>query len=350
MNLSEISNRRLHSQQLVKKDYSLPKQLVEWMGAIQAQDLPMALLAIALRTENATVKTIEKALNDGEIIRTHLMRPTWHIVSKEDIYWMLDLTAPALLRMSATRNKQLELTDEMLKKSLRLLEKNLQGKELSRQDITRIFNEHNLRTDENRLSHFLMNAEYEQLICSGSLKGRLQTYALLEEKVPMKKRFSREEAILKLTEVYFRSHAPATIKDFAWWSFLPLKEIRWALEELKYIFQSEKIGEDTYYFPADISEIKHEKTAALLLPAYDEFLISYQSKHVSVVDLHIRKAVSVNGIFCPVIVENGQVTGTWKKTSSKKNIEIETEFFEEEKDEFHRFNEKIKSIVEFITV
>lgn len=327
MNLSEISNHRLHSQQLVTTNYSSPKQLVEWMGAIQAQDLPMALLAIALRTENANIKTIEKALNDGEIIRTHLMRPTWHIVSKDDIYWMLDLTAPALKRMSATRNKQLELTDEMFKKASRLLEKNMQGKEFSREEITRIFNENNLRTDENRLSHFLMNAEFDKLICSGSLKGRLQTYALLEEKVPVKKTLSREESVLKLTELYFKSHAPATIKDFAWWSFLPLKEIRWALNELKNIFQSEQIETETYYFPTDFPDIKLPKSSVYLLPAYDEFLVSYQSKHVSIEDLHIRKAVSINGIFRPVIVANGQIIGMWKKATAKKNIEIEKEFF-----------------------
>lgn len=328
MNLTEISKHRLHSQQLVKTNYSSPKELVEWMGAIQAQDLPMALLAIALRTQKANVKSVEKALNDGELIRTHLMRPTWHIVSKEDIYWMLDLTAPALLRMSATRNKQLELTDEMFKKSFRLLEKNMQGKELTREEITRIFNENNLRTDENRLSHFLMSAEYEQLVCSGSLKGRLQTYALLEEKVPIKKTLSREEAVLKLTEGYFKSHAPAIIKDFAWWSFLPLKEIRWALEEMKNTFASEKIGEEVYYFPIDISEIKLTKSTVHLLPAFDEFLVSYQSKHVAVPDESLRRAVSINGIFYPIIVENGQIIGTWKKTSVKKNIEIETAFFE----------------------
>ena len=329
MNSSEISKYRLISQQIAETNFSSPLQLSEWMGAIQAQDLPMSLLAIALRTKNTTIKTIEKALNEGEIIRTHLMRPTWHIVSKNDIYWMLDLTAPALKRTIGRRYKEMDFNNELMQKANGLLEKNMQGKELTRQEIGKIFAENNIRTDENRLSHFLMNAEFDQLVCSGSLKGRLQTYVLLEEKVPEKKRFSREESILKLTETYFKSHSPATIADFAWWSFLPLKEIRWALNELKNIFQSEQIGEETYYFPSEISEIKLKKSAVHLLPAFDEFLVSYQSKHVAVPDENLRKAVSVNGMFAPIIVQNGQIIGTWKKLSAKKSTEIEPAFFGE---------------------
>ncbi|VBB45882.1 conserved hypothetical protein [uncultured Paludibacter sp.] len=329
MNYSDISIQRLKNQQIVQSCFSSSKQLVEWMGAIQAQDLPMALLAIALRTKNSSVKSIEKTFNDGEIIRTHLMRPTWHIVSKDDIYWMLDLTAHSIKRMIGGRHNQLELSKEILSKANRLLEKNLQGSELTREKIAKIFSENNIRTDENRLSHFLMNAELEQLICSNSLKGRWQTYALLEEKVPDKKRLSREESILKLTERFFFSHAPATIADFAWWSFLPVKDIRWALEDLKSKFDSEKIEEETYYFPPETKENKTQKSSIHLLPAYDEFLISYKTKHISIANLHQRKAASVNGIFFPIIVENGQIIGTWKKVTSKKNMEIETTFFNE---------------------
>ena len=330
MNYSDISKYHLLSQQIVETDYSSPQKLVEWMGAIQAQDLPMSLLAIALRTQNATVKIVEKALNDGEIIRTHLMRPTWHIVSKNDIYWMLDLTAEPLKRIIGRRYKEMDFNDELMRKANKLLEKNLQGGELSRAEIYKIFAENNIRTDENRLSHFLMNAELNQLVCSGSVTGRLQTFCLLEEKVPEKKRFSREESILKLPETYFRSHAPATIEDFAWWSFLSKKDIRWALEELKNKFDSKKIGEETYYFSPEIFENKLPKSSVYLLPAFDEFLVSYQSKHVSIENLHQRKAVSANGLFYPIIVQNGQIIGTWRKSSVKKNIEIETKFFDGE--------------------
>lgn len=329
MNFSDISIIRLYSQHINNAEYIHPDDILKWMGAMQAQDLPMALLAIVLRTKINSVKLVEKAFNDGEIIRTHLMRPTWHIVSKKNIYWMLDLTVPALKRLSTGRNKQLELTDDIFNKSFRLLEKNLQGKELDRAEITKLLNNNGIKTDENRLSHMLAFAEFEQIVCNGSMKGRLQTYALLEEKVPEKIRFSREESILKLTETYFQSHAPATIADFAWWSGMNLKDIRWALDELKNKFENTKIEDEIYYFPSGLFEKKFEKPSICLLPAYDEFLVSYQSKQVSIPNPNLRKAVSVNGIFHPIIVENGQVIGTWKKISTKKNFEIETHFFKE---------------------
>ncbi|MFV0470782.1 MAG: winged helix DNA-binding domain-containing protein [Paludibacteraceae bacterium] len=328
MNLRDIAIHRLHAQQLTKPHCSSPLQVVEWMGAVQAQDLPMALLAIVLRSEGGSVKSTEKAFDSNDIVRTHLMRPTWHIVSREDIYWMLDLTSSPIRRIIKRRHSELEMDSKLLYKANILLEKELQGKEFSRKEIVEVFKENNIKTDENRLSHFLMYAEMEQLICSGSLAGRLQTYALLEEKVPEKKRLSREDSILKLTQRYFNSHAPATIADFAWWSGLTLKEIRWALHELRHRFDSLNIGEETYYFPFEIKERELQRSSIHLLPAYDEFLVSYKSKHVCINNVHHRKAVSVNGIFTPIIVQDGQIVGTWKKKAVKKSVEIETNWFE----------------------
>lgn len=328
MNREQISNIRLLNQQLFRSSFEKPDELVEWMGALQAQDLPMSLLAIALRTKNATVKSIEHAFNEGKLIRTHLMRPTWHIVSHRDIYWMLDLTTVQIKRTVGGRHNELELSREILSKANRLLENHLENTTLSRDEIKAIFHENMLRTDENRLSHLLFNAEMEQIICNGKVKGRLQTYALLAEKVPVKVTLPREEALIKLGRTFFKSHGPATMADFVWWSGLPVKDIRRVMEELKSEMQMIKFEDNDFYFYEDSRTNSSLKSGIFLLPSYDEFFISYQSKHISIKPEHRTKAASMNGIFKPVIVQNGEITGTWKTSGTKKGITLEPLFFD----------------------
>ncbi|MHB9055234.1 MAG: winged helix DNA-binding domain-containing protein [Paludibacteraceae bacterium] len=341
---SELSTLRLINQQLIQSRFDNPKELVEWMGAIQAQDLQMSLLAIVLRMQNPRLKVAEEALNSGEILRTHIMRPTWHLVSRDDIYWMLELTTPSLIRLSDTRNRQLELTNEILSKSYRILEKELEGKELSREKIDKMLKDQDIRTDENRLSHILCMAEYKKLITSGTVKGNRQNYVLFDDRVPIKKTLTREESIIKLTERYFQSHGPATIADFAWWSFLPLKEIRWALKELKDKFFQEKVGDEIYYFTHKFIKEKSIKNSIHLLPAFDEFLISYKSKHVYIADHHLLKVTSTNGLFRPIIIMNGEIIGLWKYGSSK-NKKIEISLFAESGKEINLPSEKIEFIL-----
>lgn len=328
MNREQISNTRLQNQQVVKSNFDKSEEIVEWMGAIQAQDLPMSLLAITVRTKNATVKNVENALNEGKLIRTHLMRPTWHIVSHRDIYWMLDLTTVQIKRTVGGRHNELELSTEILNKANRLLEKYLTETELSRDAIKAIFLENNIRTDENRLLHLLFNAEMEQIICSGKVAGRLQTYALLAEKVPVKITLLRDEALLKLGRTFFKSHGPATTADFVWWSGLPMKDIRWIMVELKGEMQQIQFAENEFYFYEVSNKKTTKKSEILLLPSYDEFLISYQSKEISINLAHRTKAATMNGIFKPIIVQNGEIIGTWKSTKTKNGISIEPQFFD----------------------
>ncbi len=328
MNRTEISNLRLQNQQLFHSNFDKPDELVEWMGAIQAQDLPMSLLAIAVRTKNATVKSIENAFNEGKLIRTHLMRPTWHIVSHRDIYWMLDLTTAQIKRTIGGRHNELELSKEILSKANRLLEKNLENQELSRDEIKAIFHENKLRTNENRLSHLLVNAEMEQLICNGKIKGRLQTYALLSEKVPTKITLPREEAVMKLARNFFRSHGPATTADFVWWSGLPMKDTRLAMEEIKREATTISFDGNDYFFYENERRPRPKSSGTLLLPSYDEFLISYQSKHISINPEHRTKAATMNGIFKPIIVSNGEIIGTWKRAKIKSETVVILEFFD----------------------
>ncbi len=328
MKLSEISNIRLASQRIEPSAFENVKKLVSWMGAMQSQDFAMAKWAIGARINGATNETVEAAFNKGEIIRTHLMRPTWHIISSDDIHWMLELTAPRIKSLMKSRNYELGLSDEVILKTNGIIEKALSEKEyLTREELTVKFNTANIKTDENRLSHILVSAELDGVVCSGPANGNKQTYALLSKRAPNRKVLNKDEALAELAKRYFTSHGPATLKDFTWWSGLSVTEARKALDFVKSDFISETVNSEDYWFSGSLSEFRKNKSSVYFLPAYDEFLISYTNRSASISQVENPKAISNNGIFRPVIIENGQVIAIWKRTIKKDNVIIEIDFF-----------------------
>jgi hypothetical protein len=328
MTISEIPNIRLFNQKLAATELKNAKEVVGWMCAMQAQDYAMAKWAVGIRLLKASEKDIEKALDKGEIIRTHLMRPTWHFVSADDIYWMLELTSPGIRSSMKSRHKELELSEEIVCKSRGILEKSLAKRNnLTREEVAIEFGKAGIRTDGNRLSHLMLCAELDGIVCSGQIKDGKQTFALLRERVPVRKMFTREESLATMAKRYFSSHGPATLKDFTWWSGLPAGDARRALEFVKHDFLSESIGPEQFWFPDSFSGISRTKDIVNLLPAFDEFLISYKDRSAALSSVDNKKAVSDNGIFRPVIVVNGMVTGIWKRTFSKEKVILELVFF-----------------------
>lgn len=327
MTLSDISSLRIQNQEIQHQRFSLAKDLVAHMGAMQAQDYTMAKWAVGLRLQTSDDVSIIEAYNKGEIIRTHLMRPTWHFVSCDDVYWLLELTAPQIKTLCKSRDRQLELDESIYNRSNAILEKALGGgMNLNREELTRLYQEANIRTNENRLSHLLMRAELEGIICNGAIKQNKLTYALLSEKVPVRKLLSREESLFELATRYFTSHAPATLRDFIWWSGLSVSEARKAVEMIKPSFISETIDGIEYLFRNDQPDIS-QINSLYLLPAFDELLIGYTNRSATICSTHHPIAISNNGLFRPIIVENGRVTGVWKRTTQKTKIMIEVTFF-----------------------
>jgi hypothetical protein len=327
MNLTDIANIRLASQQIAASKFKTPKDLVHWMGAMQAQDYAMAKWAIGLRLPGSTNKQVETAIDKGQIIRTHLMRPTWHFIAAEDIYWMLELTAPRIKASLKSRHKELELTEKIFSKATTILEKALAGKKhLTREELMPQFTNAKIATHDNRSSHIMLRAELDGIICSGVTKNNKQTYALIAERVPNKKNFTKDEALATLAKKYFLSHCPATIQDFAWWSGLPLTDARHAMEMIKQDFVTEKIGSQTYWIANSFS-IPEKNKSVYLLPAYDEFIISYKDRSAAFNAENLKRSISNNGLFKPVIVINGEVTGLWKRTFKKDKVIVQTAFF-----------------------
>jgi len=172
-----------------------------------------------------------------------------------------------------------------------------------------------------------MRAEIDGIIASGSIKAGKQTYALLADRIPKTKILNRDEAVAELARRYFTSHGPATLQDFNWWSGLPVKDCRRAVDELKNSFDSAKIGDETYFFAPFNSVPKFKKNQISLLPAFDEFIISYKNRTASLPFENHIKAVFINGVFRPVIVYNGKVIGIWKRTVKNEKVFMSAEFF-----------------------
>ncbi len=328
MTIKDIVNVRLSSQQITNRIFDKVKDVVGFMGAIQAQDYAMAKWAIGVRLPGSTDKIVTTSINNAELIRSHLLRPTWHFVSADDIYWMLQLTAPQIKSSMKSRNKELELTEAVFNKSNKVIIRTLSGgKNLTRGELRKELEKAKINTDKNRLSHLLMEAELDGIVCSGEVKGKKQTYAMLPERVPNKKVLTKEEALAELANRYFSSHGPATLKDFVWWSGLPVKDARSALELVKSNFIQETFNLETYWLTDSFSISRNSLKSVSLLPAFDEYIISYKDRNAMLTIKNKKKAVLNNGIFRPVIIMYGQVIGIWRRSTKSDKIIIEIEFF-----------------------
>jgi len=328
MTHSEISHYRLVAQKLYKTHSCSPQEVVKHSGAMQAQDYGMAKWAIGSRCDSSE-KEIEEAINSGKIIRTHILRPTWHFVSPDDIYWMLELSAPQVKRFTASAARKFDYDEKKLNHTNNSIEKLLAGNNhLTRNEIMQELGIKKTSNEDFLSSAIMMNAELDGLVCNGKMKGKQITYALLEERVSKPNfKLTKEEALAKLAQRYFESHGPATISDFSWWSGFPVTICKKAINAIELQLSTITIENQHYWFKKDNIQQDNFRESILFLPAFDEILIAYKTREASFNTEHQSKVFTNNGIFKPIILENGKVIGIWKRTVKKDHVKIETEFF-----------------------
>jgi len=290
---------RLHNQRLSSPRFEKPVDVVRWLGAVQAQDFNAAKWALALRMRQATDAIVEEAFNKGEILRTHVMRPTWHFVAPEDIRWLLQLTAPRVNLRAGPNYRKFELDTTVFKRSNKIFAKALGGgKHLTRPALRSMLDADGIDvTDPVRLAHILLRAELDGVICSGPRIGKQFTYALLEERAPASKILERDEALVELTQRYFRSHGPATLQDFVWWSGLTVEDARRGMAQ---------VGTPRS------SRTKPSPNSAHLLPAFDEYFVAYKDREVA------AGCLSTWDVLGPTFIIDGIAAGRWKRTNSGK--------------------------------
>ncbi len=322
----DIIRYRLHNQLLSQTKYAQPSQVVEWLGAVQSQDYAGAKWALAQRLKDATTDAaIDKAFNAGKILRTHVMRPTWHFVAPQDIRWLLMLTGPRVHAVNAFMYRRLELDKAIISKSYKVLEKALEGnKRLTRSELGAAFEKRRVPASGQRLGYFMMSAELDGVICSGGRRGKQFTYALLEERVPPVKRLQRDEALAELVKRYFATRGPATLQDFTWWSGLTMAEAKTGIEMVKSQFVNEVLEGQTYWFADSTSPAREKSPTVHLLPNYDEYFIGFKDRSA------IGKVANQTGIkandpalIAHVILLDGQIVGGWRRAVTKNAVILE---------------------------
>jgi hypothetical protein len=329
MNKADIVYQRLLNQRLSSSKLKRPVDVVQWLGAVQAQDFNGAKWAIAQRMRDATNTVIEGAYNEGKILRTHLMRPTWHFVAADDIRWLLQLTAPRVNIKCRSNYRKLELDDRIFKRCNKAFTRALKGgKHLTRTALRKVLNEVGVAAQDSvRLAHILLRAELDGVICSGPMAGHQFTYALLEERVPEMKALDRDEALAKLTRRYFTSHGPATLHDFIWWSGLTALDAKNGIASIERHLTKALCDDKVYWSPRSVETAHQPLRSAYLLPSFDEYIVAYRDRK-AVFDLAESKLlITPNGILGPTVIVDGKVAGSWKHTKDKTTVTIDVKSF-----------------------
>jgi len=325
----DIAHQRLHTQHLTGTQLATAKEVVEWLGAVQSQDYAGAKWAVAQRTKGLTDTDLDQAFAAGSILRTHVLRPTWHFVAPADIRWMLALTAPRVHALNAPYYRKVGLDEEIFARSNAVLVQALQGgKQLTRAELALVFQQAGIATTEElRLGYLMMQAELEGIICSGGRRGKQFTYALLDERASQARWLERDEALAELIKRYFTSHGPATLKDFVWWSSLTLADAKVGIDLVRPELVSEEIGDQTFWFAPSPPPAKSPTPQAYLLPNYDEY-ISYADRSAICDPAYAEQFYPrENGIFSHMIVVDGQIVGTWQRTVKKSAVVIKRSTF-----------------------
>ena len=300
-----------------------PDDVIRRLGAVQAQDYAGAKWALAMRMQGAGEAELDRALSDGVILRTHVLRPTWHFVTPADIRWMLELTAPRVHAASAYHYRRLGLDDALFAQSNAVLVKALEGGEqLTRSELASAIEHSGTITGLERrqwLVYLLMRAELDGVICSGGLRGKQHTYALLDERAPQSRRLERDVALATLTQRYFTGHGPATLKDYTSWSGLLATDAQHGIAMVGSGLEKNVVGGESYWSSTEAPTADIVSPAAHLLPAYDEYTVAYKDRNAI---LDPRYAEPTRFGIGNVIAIDGVIAGTWRRTFEKGTVVV----------------------------
>ena len=305
---------RLLSQQLICPQFSNPTEVVNYMGAIQAQEYRMMRWAVAMRTRKPSAKAFKKAFDKGEILRLHLMRGTWQLVSAEDYWAFVQLCSPKALSVIKgwMSSNQISIPDEEMVSIREILAQTAADKgSVTKEDFVEALERKGIRMDDHRLSYHIRFAEMSGILCSGDLLPMKATYALTTNKVGQQVEIDRDEALLTLTRKYFQSRQPATLEDFVWWSGMNVNDCRRGIALMGDSIHVEKWRGREFFLTDKCRTRGLRKGKYIFIPPYDEYLISYKSRDIVLSPDYRHRAHNNSGIFQPVIALDGVICGNW---------------------------------------
>ena len=274
----DIARWRLRSQRLVSPYADSAHEAVGSLLAVQAENPSQAAWAVASRTSDRDQAELAALLDDGAVLRTHVLRPTWHFVQAEDIGWLLDLTGPRVRRVTG---QQLHDTHGLDERSIdhavtAVMEALANRGQLTRAQLADELRERGVQGGRQMLMILLAHAELDGLICSGRVAGGEHTYALMDERVPVSRRLGRTEALAELALRYFTGHGPATERDLAYWATLTLTDVRAGLQQVRDRLGSFQHDGRTFWHAPGNAPGGPQEPAAHLLQILDETYRGYQ--------------------------------------------------------------------------
>lgn len=329
--MNSIIQLRLSNQLLARNTMNDPVDVVQHMCAMQAQDYLASLWAIALRTGSSAEKDIEQAIADGKIVRSWPMRGTLHFVIPGDLKWMLKLMTPRILSGQIKRFlREFEIDTQVLNRSRNILINQLSGdKRLARNDVYRVLEEGGIQANGQRGLHIIWYLAQEGTICFGPREGKQPAFVLLDEWIPHSRELTYEESLAEICYRYFASRGPAALADFIWWTGLTSSLAKTALELVKPKLESIRYNDKEYWMTVSNKPAEPIDNLYHLLPSFDEYLITYTDRSLMLGKYTLKDVVPFsNGMFFPVIVENGMIIGTWKRTIMKNTVKIDFSPFE----------------------
>ena len=293
---------------------------------MQSQDYPAAKWALGQRVKGATEAQIDRLYDQGAILRTHVLRPTWHFVLPKDIRWMLGLTGPKIHLSMAGRYRRLELDEKTIARALHAFSNALAGgRQLTRGELGDTLRAAGIGPEGQRLPHLLAAGELAGLLTSGARRGKQHTFALLEERAPRAPVLDRDEAIGELTLRYFRSHGPAQVRDFVWWSGLSVAEARRGVELAGDALDCRSVEGKDYWFDAELGPAGAVAKVAHLLPNFDEYAVGYTDRSAMMHPVHPFRPelFAFSSILANVVTVAGQVVGAWRRAEVRAGLRVE---------------------------
>jgi len=297
--------------------------IVQAFGAVQSQDYAGARWAVGQRGAGLTDAAVARDFDAGRILRTHVLRPTWHFVVPADIRWMVALTRGRIAAAMASYNRKLELDASVFRRTHRVLERALGGgTHLTRTELKAELTRAGVRAlGTQRLAHIMMQGELDLVVCSGPRRGKQFTYALLDERVPGAKERTRDESLLELARRYFRMRSPATLHDFAWWSGLAMADARRAIDVAGRELTPLARG-SAYLTTEGPAMPRRSARRAHLLPNYDEYFIGYKDRSAIGVRFGTARVTGGNALIANVVALDGQLVGGWKRVESRGTTRV----------------------------
>ena len=323
MDAKEIAAWRLDTLGLTAPRLTDAAEVVRWLGAVQSQEFSPAKWSIAMRTARLRDDDVQLAYDTGAILRTHVLRATWHFVAAEDIRWLLAATGPRVEAGNASRYRRLGLDPALLARTTAIIAESLADRRhRTRPELAEVLAGEGIDTNGQRLAHMVMHAELTAVICSGTMRGRAHTYALLDERAATDSR-TTDEAVRELVTRYVTSHGPTTLKDLQAWSSITAEAARSAIAAVGDRLQHMEVEGQTYWYAGDPPG-RRRRDDVQLLQMYDEYVMGYRET---------RGVLDVAGVAGPVpmtapsfhgvVVADTQVVGRWRRRREADVVEVD---------------------------